>query len=93
MKTMICAAAALVLGVGPVLAQEACRLNETPARIGNIWGGFNHQPTKYLVQSAERARGVAPSVQEESREAQIVQQLNRELLKSAGANRTGIAAG
>ena len=75
-RFLVLAAAALVLGVGSALAQETCRLNETPARIGNIWGGFNHQPTKSQVQSAERTRGVASSVQEENREAQIVQQLN-----------------
>jgi CheY-like chemotaxis protein len=83
----------LLLPGGAALAQEARAPNEAPARISNIWGGFDHQPTKSQVQSAERASGVAPSAQEESREAQIERQLNRELLKSAGAGWTGAAAG
>jgi hypothetical protein len=73
----------LIFPAGAALAREACSPNETPARIGNIWGGFDHQPTESQVQSAERASGVAPSAQEQSREAQIVQQLNQELLQSA----------
>jgi hypothetical protein len=76
---------ALILPAGAALAREAPALNETPARIGNIWDGFDHQPTESQVQSAERASGVAPSAQEQSREARIVQQLNQELLGSAGA--------
>ena len=67
------------------LAREAPSLNETPARIGNIWDGFDHQPTESQVQSAERASGVAPSAQEQRREARIVRQLDQELLGSAGA--------
>jgi hypothetical protein len=75
----------LIFPAGAALAREAPVSNETPARIGNIWGGFDHQPTESQVQSFERASGVAPSAQEQSREAQIVQQLNQELLQSAGA--------
>jgi hypothetical protein len=86
-------ACTLVLAAGPVLALQAYAPNTTPARIGNIWGGFDHQPTESQVQSAERAYGVAPTAQEQRREAQIVQQLNQELLKSAGADNGGAAAG
>jgi hypothetical protein len=74
----------LIFPAEAALAREACLPNETPARIDNIWGGFDHQPTESYVQSAERARGVAPSAQEQSREARIVQQLDRELLQGAG---------
>ena len=84
----------LLLPAGAALAQEARGPNETPARIGNIWGGFDHQPTESQVQSAERASGVAPSAQEQRRKAQIVQHLGQELLMtSAGVGRTGAAAG
>jgi hypothetical protein len=86
-------ACTLVLAAGPALALQAYAPNATPARIGNIWGGFDHQPTESEVQSAERAYGVAPSAQEQRREAQIVRQLNEELLKSAGAGDSGAAAG
>jgi hypothetical protein len=73
----------LIFPAGAALAQAAPVSNEAPARIGNIWGGFEHQPTESQVQSAERTGGVVPSVQEQSREAQIVQQLNQALLQSA----------
>jgi hypothetical protein len=75
----------VMFSVGAALAREAPAPNETPASIDNIWGGFAHQPTKSPVQSAERASGVAPSAQEQSREAQIVQQLYQKLLRNAGA--------
>jgi hypothetical protein len=75
----------LIFPAGAAVAREAPAPYETPARIGNIWGGFDHQPTESQVQSAERASGVAPSAQEQNREERIVQQLNQELLRSAGA--------
>lgn len=83
----------LLLSAGVALAREAPAPSETPARIDNIWGGLDHQPTEFQVQRAERASGVAPSPQEQRREARIVQQLDQELLKSAGAGRIGAVAG
>jgi hypothetical protein len=74
----------LLIHAGAALAREARAPSETPVRIGNIWGGFDHQPIEAQVRSAERARGIAPSAQEQNREARIVRQLNRELLKSVG---------
>ena len=91
--TTISALFALLFPVGAPFAQEACAPNDWPARIGNIWGGFDHQPTESQVQSAERASGVAPSAQEQRREEEIVQKLGQELLKSAGAGSTGTAPG
>jgi hypothetical protein len=70
---------------GVALAREAPAPNETPARIDNIWGGFAHQPTEAQVQSTERSSDIAPSAQEQSREARIVQQLYQKLLQNAGA--------
>jgi hypothetical protein len=84
---------ALLLPVRAALAQEAHAPSETPARIGDIWCGFDHQPAESQVQSAERALGVAPSAQEEAQEAQIGQQLYQEVLRSAGAGGTDAAAG
>jgi hypothetical protein len=75
----------LIFSPGAALAQEASESNRTPARIGNIWGGVDHQPTESRVRSAERAAGVAPSAQEESREEQIVRQLNQQLLQGVGS--------
>jgi hypothetical protein len=75
----------LMFPAGAALAREAPARNESPARIDNIWGGFDHQPTESLVRSAERASGVAPSALEQSREAQIVQSLYQQLMRSEGA--------
>ena len=83
----------LLLPAGGAFAEGSRRAIEIPARIGNIWAGLDHQPTKSQVQSAERDRSVAPSAQEQNREAQIVQQLYREILTSASGGRTGAAAG
>ena len=76
---------ALMFPAGAALAKEAPVSNEAPARIGNIWGGLDHQPTESQVRGAERGSGVAPSAQEQSREARILQELNRELMQSGGA--------
>jgi hypothetical protein len=96
-RALVAAAIALLCAVllpaGVALAQEASASKEVPARIGNIWGGFNHQPTESQVQSAERVRGIASSAQQQTLEAQIVQQLYQQVLKSAGASRTSAAAG
>jgi hypothetical protein len=71
----------LMLPAGAALAREPSVSNGPPVRIGNIWGGFDHQPTESQVEIAERAAGVAPSAQEQDREARIVRQLNDQLLQ------------
>src|ERR1700759_4214283 len=40
-----------IFPAGAALAREAAAPNETRARIGNIWDGFDHQPTESQVQS------------------------------------------
>jgi hypothetical protein len=82
----------LILSAGVALAEEARAPNKTPAHIGNIWDGFDHQPRESQVQSAERAIGIAPSTQEQRREAQILQQLNQELLGRAAAVNPSLSA-
>jgi hypothetical protein len=67
------------------VVQRALLSSEAPARIANIWGGFDHQPTESEVQRAEQARGVAPDAEQQRRDAQILRQLDRALLKNAGA--------
>ncbi len=81
----------LLVPAGGALAREARAPNEPPARIANVWGGLDHQPTEAWVERAEQAAGVAPSLQEQARETQIVRQLNLELLHGSG--RTGAPAG
>ncbi len=70
------------------VAPRALVSNAAPARIANVWSGFDHQPTESQVQRAEQARGVAPDAREQRRETRILRQLDQELLKS-----TGVAAG
>jgi putative oxidoreductase len=91
--TAIALLCAVLLPAGAALAQEASASKEAPARVGNIWGGFNHQPTESQVKSAERARGIDASTQQQTLEAQIVQQLYQQVLKSAGVSRPNAAAG
>ncbi|HTW69838.1 MAG TPA: hypothetical protein VME47_08140 [Acetobacteraceae bacterium] len=83
----------LLLLAGPALAQEARAPKGPPARIDNVWGGFDHQPTQSEVESAERARGIAPSKQEQQRDARTVRQLYQELLGNTGAGGVGTTAG
>jgi len=64
------------------VVQRALVSREPPARIANIWGGFDHQPTESQVQHAEQARGVAPDAEQRRREERILRQLNRALLKN-----------
>lgn len=70
---------------GTPVAQTTPVSNEAPARIANIWGGFDHRPTESPVQRAEQARGVAPDVKDERREVRILRQLDQQLLKSSAA--------
>lgn len=84
---------AFLLPVGIAHAHEARARNEVPARIDNIWGGFDHQPTESQVRSAELAPGIAPSAQEQRRETGIERQINQEILKRALAGGTDAAAG
>lgn len=92
-RVVLIAVCVVPLFDGAALARVVRAPNETPARVGNIWGGFDHQPVEPQVQSAERARGDAPTVQEQSRESEVVQQLYQELLMRAGAGRSSATAG
>ena len=93
LATAIALLCTVLLSAGTALAQQASASKEAPARIGNIWGGFDHQPTESQVKSAERARGIASSAQQQTLEAQIVQQLYQQVLRSAGAGIPSAAAG
>ena len=77
---LLAAALTASLVAGAALALQAHAAGTTPTRIGNTWNGFDHQPTQSQVQSAEQAGSVAPSVEEQRREARVVDELDRELL-------------
>jgi hypothetical protein len=51
-----------------------------PARIGNIYGGLDHQPTQSDVQDRERAAGVGANTAQQQRNAATVDQLYEQLL-------------
>lgn len=67
------------------VVHRALASSEAPARIANIWGGFRHQPTESQVERAEQARGVAQDPEQQRRELRILRELDRALLKAAGA--------
>jgi hypothetical protein len=50
-----------------------------PARIGNIWGGFNHQPTASEVQDREKAAGISLSTAQQERESAILDDIYKQL--------------
>ncbi len=61
-------------------AQEASGNNGPPPRIANIWDYRAHQPTHGEVSSAEKAAGVAPSVQQDDHIDDQLLTLSRRLL-------------
>jgi len=65
-----------------------------PARIDNIYGGLDHQPTQSEVQDRERAAGVGANTAQQQRNAATVDQLYEQLLGRLPADpATGQAAG
>jgi hypothetical protein len=51
-----------------------------PERIGNIYGGLDHQPTQSEVQDRERAAGVGANTAQQQRNAATVDKLYEQLL-------------
>jgi hypothetical protein len=56
-----------------------------PARIANIYGGRNHQPTRSEVEQRERAAGIQPDPARESADDAAVGRLFDELTQKARA--------
>jgi hypothetical protein len=77
----------LLLGIASVCAAAlpAARADPVgpPARIANIYGGLNHQPTRSEVEDRQRAAGVRPGPHQESVDDAAVQQLFEELTRKA----------
>jgi hypothetical protein len=57
--------------------------NSPPTQIGNIYGGFDHQPTQSEVSQRERAAGINLDSNQVKRNSDIVDQLYRELENKA----------
>jgi hypothetical protein len=51
-----------------------------PSRIGNIWGGFDHQPTSSEVQDREKAAGISVSAANQKQEAAILNDIYKHLV-------------
>jgi hypothetical protein len=49
-----------------------------PARIANIWGGFNHQPTASEVQDREKTAGIGISTAQQERETAILNDIDKQ---------------
>jgi hypothetical protein len=62
------------------LTLASAEQGEPPARIGNIYGGLDHQPTQSEVQDRERAAGVGANTVQQQRNAATVDQLYEQLL-------------
>ncbi len=66
------AAASLALllalcGGAPASAEQ----HPPPQRNGDVYDGFNHQPTRSEVQSRERSAGIAPDLSEQAQDSTI----------------------
>ena len=61
-----------------------------PARIGNIYGGVDHQPTQSEVLERERAAGINSSAAQRNRDATILEEIYRHL---EGGKPAGVATG
>ena len=51
-----------------------------PTRIGNIWGGFDHQPTSSEVQDREKAAGISISTAKQELETVILNDIYQRLV-------------
>jgi len=59
-----------------------------PSRIGNIYGGLDHQPTQSEVQDREQAAGVGADTSQQQRNAATVDRLYEQLLGKLPADPT-----
>jgi hypothetical protein len=53
---------------------------DPPVRVGNIWGGLDHEPDPAIVHEGENAKGVLPSPQRQEQLDNDVERTARELL-------------
>ena len=74
-------AALTILGASMAFADIA----QPPSRIGNVYGGFNHQPGRFEVEDRQRAAGVGQNLRQRAADDEIVQKLYEELIRRARA--------
>jgi len=69
--------------LAPVSAQAAEFIDrpQPPARIGDTYGGLNHQPTRAEVEKRERAAHLQPNTARQSADDAEVQRLFKQLTR------------
>jgi hypothetical protein len=72
---------AATLAPAPVQAGEFIDRSQPPARIGNIYSGLNHEPTRGEVEKRERAARLQPDGARQSADDAEVERLFRELTR------------
>ena len=63
----------------PAVIGKATSDKPPPARIANIYGGLDHQPTRSGVLDRERAAGISLSAAQRNRDAAILKGIYRHL--------------
>ena len=63
----------------PVVTDKPTFDKPPPARIANIYGGLDHQPTRSGVLDRERAAGISLSAAQRNRDAAILKGIYRHL--------------
>lgn len=69
--------ALVLLGSTPCWAQSS---DGPPGRIGNVWNGVRHQPTREAVRDAEKAGNDAQVAQRKAAEDRELDAIRRQLL-------------
>jgi hypothetical protein len=59
---------------------KSARNGSPPAQIGNIWCGFDHQPTSSELQDREEAAGISISAAQQEREVAILNDIYKHLM-------------
>jgi hypothetical protein len=59
---------------------KSARNGSPPAQIGNIWCGFDHQPTSSELQDREEAAGISISAAQQEREIAILNDIYKHLM-------------
>ena len=59
---------------------KSARDGRPPAQIGNIWCGFDHQPTSSELQDREEAAGISVSAPKQEREIAILNDIYKRLM-------------
>jgi len=71
----------------------AAQQDQIPTRLGNIWGGDDHEPVPGEVLQREDAAGLLGSASQQRARDDEVEQLARELMRRAQGGDDGVMRG